>query len=399
MKPLDTVRERLAALDQQGLHRVRRISDSPCGVRPTVDGKSVRAFCSNDYLGLAADPRIAQALQEGVERFGVGSGASHLISGHHHVHARLEERLASFLDDHIPGVAALYFSTGYMANVGVLAALAALDEDVEIFSEALNHASLIDGMWQARAPVRVYGHCDVVALESMLSASTANVKVVVTDSVFSMDGDLAPLPQMLALCEKFGAWLLVDDAHGFGTLGSRGHGALEHFSLRSDHLIYVGTLGKAAGVGGAFVAAEAGMIDWLVQRARSYVYSTASPPALAHALLTSLDIIEGPDGAARRQRLQAHIKVLDRELALKQWQRLESATAIQPILIGANEQATLAGKRLHDAGYWVPAIRPPTVPPGTARLRITLSAAHDEADVVELARVINRIEDRHKDMS
>lgn len=399
MTPLDTVRARLAALEQQGLHRVRRIAESPSGVHITVDGKPVRAFCSNDYLGLAADARIAQALQEGVERFGVGSGASHLISGHHRVHARLEERLASFLEDHIPGVAALYFSTGYMANVGVLAALAALDEDIEVFSEALNHASLIDGMRLARARAKVYGHCDVVALESMLAASTAKAKLVVTDSVFSMDGDLAPLPQILALCEKYGAWLLVDDAHGFGTLGSRGHGALEHFSLRSDHLIYVGTLGKAAGVAGAFVAAEAGMIDWLVQRARSYVYSTASPPALAHALLTSLDIIEGPDGVARRRRLQAHLQLLDRELALKHWQRLESATAIQPILIGANEQATLAAKRLHDAGYWVPAIRPPTVPPGTARLRITLSAAHDEKDVAELARVINLIEDRHKDMS
>ena len=396
MMPLDTVRARLAALERHGLHRARRTSDSVCGAHLTVDGKRVRAFCSNDYLGLAADPRIALALQEGVERFGVGSGASHLISGHHRAHALLEERLASFVEEHIPQAAALYFSTGYMANVGVLAALAALDDDIEVFSEALNHASLIDGMRLTKAPVTVYEHCDVVALESMLSASRAKVKLVVTDSVFSMDGDLAPLPQILALCEKFGAWLLVDDAHGFGTLGHRGHGALEHFNLRSEHLIYVGTLGKAAGVAGAFVAAEACLIDWLVQRARSYVFSTASPPALAHALMTSLDIIEGPEGAARRERLHAHVGLLDRELRLEHWQRLESTTAIQPIIIGGNEDATLVGKLLYESGYWVPAIRPPTVPAGTARLRLTLSAAHDEEDIIAVARAISSIEASHK---
>lgn len=397
MMPLATVRARLAALTQQGLYRSRRTSESPCGTRLLVDGKPVRAFCSNDYLGLAADPRVAQALQEGASRFGVGSGASHLISGHHRAHALLEDRLASMLHEHIPSTAALYFSTGYMANVGVLAALASLDDDIDVFSEALNHASLIDGMRLARTPVKVYKHCDVEALETMLSASRAKIKLVVTDSVFSMDGNLAPLPQILALCEKFGAWLLVDDAHGFGTLGTHGHGALEHFSLRSDHIIYVGTLGKAAGVGGAFVAAPETLIDWLVQRARSYVFSTASPPALAYALMTSLDIIEGPEGAARRKHLQTLVKVLDRELELKHWQRPESATAIQPIIIGGNEQATLAGQRMHDAGYWVPAIRPPTVPAGTARLRITLSAAHEEEDVAELARVINRVEKLQKE--
>lgn len=392
MKPLDVLRQRLAGLERQGLRRARRTSDSPCIARPTVDGRSMQAFCSNDYLGLASDPRIARALQEGVERFGVGSGASHLISGHHRAHARLEERLADFVADHVPRAAALYFSTGYMANVGVIAAMAALDESIEVFSEALNHASLIDGMRLARVPVRVYGHCDVQALGEMLAASKAEVKLVVTDSVFSMDGDLAPLPQLLALCERHGAWLLVDDAHGFGTLGARGHGALEHFGLRSDHLIYVGTLGKAAGVAGAFVAADAGVIDWLVQRARSYVYSTASPPALAHALLTSLDIIEGPDGMARRERLKELISVLAQGLRLKRWHRMESSTAIQPVVVGDNAQAMAAARRLHDMGYWVPAIRPPTVPAGTARLRVTLSAGHDPADVARLAEALSRIE-------
>lgn len=392
MTPLQTLRRQLAQLEHQGLRRRRRTTDSPCGPHARLDGRPMRAFCSNDYLGLAADPRIARALQEGARHYGTGSGASHLISGHHRVHAQLEERLASLQANYIPQAAALYFSTGYMANVGVIAALAALDSDVEVFSEALNHASLIDGMRLARAPVKVYEHCNMQALEALLSASTARVKVVATDSVFSMDGNLAPLPRILALCEQYGAWLLVDDAHGFGTLGSRGHGALEHFSLSSEHLIYMGTLGKAAGVAGAFVAANADVIDWLVQRARSYVYSTASPPPLAHALLASLDIIEGPDGAARRQRLQALIEVLDNELDLQQWRRVESSTAIQPIIIGGNSQAMEASRQLHEAGFWVPAIRPPTVPAGTARLRITLSATHDEADVVALARAINQLE-------
>lgn len=394
MSPLDTVLARLAELEQQGLRRRRRTSDSPCGSQLQVDGTHVRAFCSNDYLGLAADPRIADALKDGTDRYGVGSGASHLISGHYKVHDQLEQRLASFVSEHIPNVAALYFSTGYMANVGAIAALAALDPSVEVFSEALNHASLIDGMRLARVKVKVYGHCDVSELEGLLATSSARVKLVVTDSVFSMDGDLAPLPRILQLCEKYGAWLLVDDAHGFGTLGGQGHGALEHFALRSEHLIYVGTLGKAAGVGGAFVAADSSVIDWLVQRARAYVYSTASPPALAQALLESLDIIEGPDGKSRRARLHHLIDLLNRELRLKHWTKLQSSTAIQPILLGDNEQVVQASRQLHEAGFWVPAIRPPTVPPGTARLRITLSAAHADADVAALADTLNQVESR-----
>lgn len=392
MSPLDIVRARLAALEQQGLHRRRRTSGSPCGSQLSVDGKHVRAFCSNDYLGLAADSRIAAALRQGVDRYGVGSGASHLISGHYQVHDQLEQRLASFVSDNIPGVAALYFSTGYMANVGTIAALAALDPSVEVFSEALNHASLIDGMRLARVKVNVYDHCDTTQLESMLVASSARVKLVVTDSVFSMDGDLAPLPHILQLCEKHDAWLLVDDAHGFGTLGDRGRGALEHFGLRSDRLIYIGTLGKAAGVGGAFVAAESSVIDWLVQRARSYVYSTASPPALAYALLESLNIIERADGTARRARLQYLIDLLNSELQLEHWTKLQSSTAIQPVMLGDNEQVTQVSAMLHEAGFWVPAIRPPTVPAGTARLRITLSAGHSDDDVVALARTLNQIE-------
>ena len=392
MSPLETVRERLAQLKQHGLHRVRRTSESPCVVQPLVDGRAMLAFCSNDYLGLANDARIAQALQQGIERWGVGSGASHLISGHYGIHNTLEERLASFQAAHIPNAHALYFSTGYMANVGVLAAVAALADSVEVFSEELNHASLIDGMRLARVPSKVYAHCNVQALEAMLEQSRASVKLVVTDSVFSMDGNLAPLPELLACCERHGAWLLVDDAHGLGVLGEQGHGALEHFGLRSENLIYMGTLGKAAGVAGAFVAADASLIDWLVQKARAYVYSTGSPPALAHALLTSLDIIEGPDGVARRRQLRQLTATLDQTLQLQRWQRVASATAIQPVVVGDNARAMLAAQALHEQGYWVPAIRPPTVPVGTARLRITLSASHTQQQVAQLAEAVNRIE-------
>ena len=392
MNPLQLVRERLAILDRRGLKRVRKTSDGSSVAVPTVEGRSLQAFCSNDYLGLANHPHIVQALQEGAASFGVGSGASHLISGHHRAHARLEERLTTFVADHIPNAATLYFSTGYMANVGVIAAMAALDESIEVFSEALNHASLIDGMRQARVPVKVYGHCDVRELDAMLAASAANVKLVATDSVFSMDGTLAPVPQILSLCQHHNAWLLVDDAHGFGMLGKLGHGVLEHFGLRSERIIYMGTLGKAAGVAGAFVGADESLIDWFVQRARSYVYSTASPPALAHALLASLDIIEGSEGRERRERLQSLVGVLSRGLRLQRWQRLDSVTAIQPVVIGGNNEAIEASRRLYDMGYWVPAIRPPTVPPDTARLRITLSAAHDEAAVVRLAEAVGGIE-------
>lgn len=392
MRQLERLRERLAGLERQGLRRERKTTDSACVTCPSVDGRVMQAFCSNDYLGLANDPRIAQALQEGVAMYGTGSGASHLISGHYRVHALLEERLASFVAPHIPQAAALYFSTGYMANVGVIGAMAALDSNIEIFSEALNHASLIDGMRLARASVKVYAHCDVQALADMLGASTASTKLVVTDSVFSMDGDLAPLAPMLSLCEQHDAWLLVDDAHGFGALGHQGHGVLEHLGLKSERIIYVGTLGKAAGVAGAFVGANESVIDWLVQRARSYVYSTASPPALAHALLASLDIIESPEGVERRARLQSLITVLSESLSLGRWQRVDSSTAIQPIVIGSNDAAMLASAKLHDLGFWVPAIRPPTVPPGSARLRITLSAGHDKTAVARLGQTISQIE-------
>jgi 8-amino-7-oxononanoate synthase len=391
MKLIDDVRARLDELASHSLTRQRRTAETPCAPRQVVDGRDMLAFCSNDYLGLAAHPRVVEALREGASLYGVGSGASHLVSGHSRAHALLEQRLAAFEAPHLESSRALYFCTGYMANLAVLTALGSTP-DATIFSEALNHASLIDGARLARADVSVYPHGDVAALEAQLSASPARTKIVVTDSVFSMDGDLAPLPQLLDLCERHGAWLVVDDAHGFGVLGEHGRGALEHVGLRSRNLVYIGTLGKAAGVGGAFIAAHEDVIELMIQRARPYIYTTAAAPALAHALLASVDIIDGEEGAARRAHLRNLIAQLDDGLRLERWQRPASTTAIQPIIIGANDEAMAVAARLHEQGLWVPAIRPPTVAPGTARLRVTLSAAHTEQDVAQLTAALNQLE-------
>ncbi|MFC5459978.1 8-amino-7-oxononanoate synthase [Massilia niabensis] len=391
MDLIDSVNRKLAALDAQNLIRRRRVADTRCAPLQVVDGRAVLAFCSNDYLGLAAHPRVVAALREGAQLYGAGSGASHLISGHSRAHAILEERLADFAAPHIEDARALYLSTGYMANLAVLTALGA-DSDAAIFSEQLNHASLIDGARLAKAAVSVYPHGDLAALEAQLAASSAATKIVATDSVFSMDGDLAPLPGLLALCERHGAWLVVDDAHGFGVLGAQGRGALEHFGLRSPHLVYVGTLGKAAGVGGAFIAAHASVIELLVQRARPYIYTTAAPPALAHALLTSLDIITSEEGNALRAHLESLVTQLGVELQLQRWDRPASPTAIQPVLIGSNEEALRVAAGLYAKGLWVPAIRPPTVPQNTARLRVTLSGAHTHDEVARLAAALNELE-------
>lgn len=384
------LRERAA----QGLQRRRRIAESPCAPHQRVsrDGQPERellAFCSNDYLGLANHPTLIQALAEGAAQFGAGSGASHLINGHSRAHAALEEELAAFLAPCIPNADALTFCTGYMANLALLTALG--DASATIFSDKLNHASLIDGALLAKAAVQRYPHGNLATLTRQLEGCTTPIKLIVTDAVFSMDGDLADLPALLALAERFDAWLIVDDAHGFGVLGEQGRGSLSHFNLRSERLVYMGTLGKAAGVGGAFVAAHPTVIDWLVQAARPYIYTTASPPAVAHALRESLRLIGGEEGAQRRVHLQQLITrlrtqltaLIDANPALG-WQLMDSGTAIQPLLIGGNAAALALAAALEAQDLWVPAIRPPTVPVGTARLRITLSAAHTVDDVERL---------------
>jgi len=389
------VKQRLQALQTRQLHRFRRTVVKRDGAFVTLeDGQNgtLLAFCSNDYLGLADDERLRRALSEGAQRYGAGAGASHLISGHMQPHFELETRLAQMLAAYIPQAQALFFCTGYMANLGVISGLSLLDDGTEIFSERLNHASLIDGMRLARAPTHIFAHNDMRALHAQLQASTARNKIVVTDSVFSMDGEIAKLPELLALCQEFDAWLVVDDAHGFGVLGEQGAGVLAHFGLRDERLIYMGTLGKAAGVAGAFVCAHEEVVNWLVQKSRPYIYTTAAMPALAHAVLRSLDIIAGEDGQRRREQLASNIATLRQRLRAvlrsPHWHLLDSDTAIQPLIIGDNAQALHVAEQLFEQGIWVPAIRPPTVPVGTARLRIALSAAHTHAQIDKLIAVI-----------
>jgi len=367
---------RLAGLDAARLRRTRRVVEAVDGALLRVDGTPLLAFCSNDYLGLAQHPALIEAAQRAAASYGVGAGASPLVSGHTAAHAALEDELAEFVG--LPR--ALYFHAGYAANVGVVPALVGRGDAV--FSDALNHACLIDGARLSRAQVQVYPHNDVDALERLLVASTARRKLVISDAVFSMDGDIAPLPQLLALCECHGALLMIDDAHGFGVLGRGGRGTAAHFGLRSPNLIYMATLGKAAGVAGAFVAGDDAAIEWILQSARTYIFSTAAPAMIAEALRASLRVIDAE--AWRREHLFRLIGQLRSGLTGLPWPNPESPTAIQPLIIGANQPALDVMVGLRERGLWVPAIRPPTVPAGTARLRITLSAAHGEADVARL---------------
>ena len=370
----------LADRDVRGLRRVRRLLASPQRARVTVDGSDYVAFCSNDYLGLAADPRLAAAAREGIDRYGVGGGASHLILGHGTAHHELEEALAQFV--RLPR--ALLFSTGYMANMGVVSALTGRGDAV--FADKLNHASLNDAALVSRAAFKRYAHNDLEALARLLATTTARRRLVVTDAVFSMDGDIAPVAALLELCERHDAYLFIEDAHGFGVLGEAGRGTLEPFGLTSDRIIYMATLGKAAGVAGAFVAGDETLIETLIQNARTYIYTTATPPLLAHALLASLQIIAQEEW--RRERLRALIAQLRDGLAASSWQLMPSETPIQPLLAGGNDAALALSARLAATGLLVPAIRPPTVPQGTARLRISLSADHEAADVARLVAAL-----------
>jgi 8-amino-7-oxononanoate synthase len=392
---IEHLNHRLRELDGQALRRQRRTTGSPCAPHQRVSGRDLLAFCSNDYLGLANHPALIEALGEGARLHGAGSGASHLISGHSHAHALLEHELAQWMTPSIPNARVLSFCTGYMANLALLTALG--DDSATIFADKLNHASLVDGALLAKAPLQRYPHGRFDLLASQLERCGTPIKLIVSDAVFSMDGDLADLPALLALAEAHDAWLVVDDAHGFGVLGEGGRGSLSHFGLRSERLICMGTFGKAAGLGGAFVAAHPSIIEWLVQSARSYIYTTAAPPAIAHALCASLHLIGGDEGEARRTRLRQLIDLLRERLGtlIRQdprlgWRLADSATAIQPLIVGDNAAALALSAALDAQGLWVPAIRPPTVPTGTARLRITLSASHTPQDVQVLVDALAR---------
>ena len=371
----------LRELETHGLLRSRRVLQSAQGAQVKVDGRDYLAFCSNDYLGLAAHPQLIDAACSGATQYGVGAGASHLIVGHSTAHHQLELALAQFLD--LPQ--ALVFSTGYMANLGIVSAL--LGRNDVVLADKLNHASLNDAALLARAQFVRYNHCDLEHLEQALSKAQGRRKLVVTDAVFSMDGDIAPVPQLLALCERYDAVLLVDDAHGFGVLGEHGRGVLEHFDVQSSRIIYMATLGKAAGVFGAFVAGSEVLIQTLIQCARTYIYTTALPPLVATAVLASLQLLRQEDW--RRTHLRALIAAFKEHLATQRRHLLPSDTPIQALIIGSNQEALALAEALRGAGLLVPAIRPPTVPKGQARLRISLSAAHTQEDVRRLCDTLN----------
>lgn len=367
---------RLASRRAEDLYRLRPLLDSPQGPEVVVDGQRLLAFCSNDYLGLASHPEVIRALREGAERWGVGGGASHLVIGHSAPHHQLEEALAAFTRR----PRALLFSTGYMANLAVVTALIGRGDTV--LQDRLNHASLLDAGLLSGARFSRYLHNDTASLAARLDKAGGDT-LVVSDGVFSMDGDLADLPGLSAAARARGAWLMVDDAHGFGVLGAGGGGCVEHFALGLEEVpVLVGTLGKAFGTAGAFVAGSEELIETLIQFARPYIYTTSQPPAVACATLKSLQLLR--EEGWRRQHLRNLIVRFRRgaqELGLI---LMDSPTPIQPLLVGDSGRAMRLSARLRERGLLVGAIRPPTVPAGTARLRITLTAAHDEAQVDRL---------------
>ncbi|MBS3952065.1 MAG: 8-amino-7-oxononanoate synthase [Methylomicrobium sp.] len=374
--PFSGLTDQLERIQQNGLYRSRRVLDSGQGVHLVLKGQPFINFCSNDYLGLASHPDIAKAFKQGIDRYGVGSGSAHLICGHSVAHHALEEELADFTGRS----RALLFSTGYMANMGLISALVGPGDTV--LEDRLNHASLLDGGLLSGARFKRYAHADTEQLSRQLEASVGKA-LVVTDGLFSMDGDFAPLASLAKVTDKKNAWLMVDDAHGLGVIGANGGGVLEHYGLGQHEVpVLVGTLGKAFGTFGAFVAGSEALIETLIQKSRTYIYTTATPPALAEATRASLKIIMAETW--RREKLKMLIERFQSGagqigLAIK-----PTESPIQPVLIGDSHKASHVSRQLEQAGFLVSAIRPPTVPKGSARLRITFSALHEEQHIDQL---------------
>ena len=382
-------------LMNQDLIRHLKVRSTPNAAFMTFNGLNLLSFSSNDYLGLSNHPHLIQSLAEGAKLYGVGSGASSLISGHTIAHQLLEDHLAQTQSKHIPDTGACFINSGFMANIALLTALAKLSE-VSIYSDSLNHASLIDGIRMAKvqsnAKVFVYPHGDLSALKTCLQADKSLYKLIVTDAVFSMDGDIADLASLTEMAEQHQALLYIDDAHGFGVFGNLGHGLLEYFDICSPNIIYMATLGKAVGVSGAFIAASQCWIDWLIQTSRPVIFSTAPSPAISHTILKSLELIESTEGKVRREQLHTLIRYWNTHAQFKRWIKFPSKSAIQPLMIGSNHDVLKISKELQDTGYWVPAIRPPTVPKDLARLRISLNAEHTLGHLDDLLEQLFKIE-------
>ncbi|MBC53134.1 MAG: 8-amino-7-oxononanoate synthase [Gammaproteobacteria bacterium] len=392
---MSRLQQRLEAHGRQGLVRHKLLREGPCAAVQRFGQHERVSFCSNDYLGLANHPAVIAAWQEGAARYGVGSGGSHLVTGHCRAHQALEQALAEFTGRE----RALLFSTGYMANIGVINAL--MHEGGVVLQDALNHASLLDGGWLSRARSIRYPHNDMQALADLLVQHQQDPCLIVSDGVFSMDGDVAPLPEMARLATAHGAGLMIDDAHGIACLGDRGRGVIELFpehSGRGNVLtarelpVLVGTFGKALGTAGAFVAGDAVLIEYLEQFARSYVFTTAMPPALAVATLTSLRVSQ--DESWRRERLQLLIRRFRQAMADMAFPVLDSHSAVQAVVLGDVDTTLAASALLRDHGLQVSAIRPPTVPRGEARLRITLSAVHTDTQFDQLLQALMVVNDR-----
>lgn len=383
LKAFSDISQALEARRAESLYRQRVRLDGAQQVRAQIDGRPMLSFCSNDYLGLANHSAISRRLTEAAQVYGTGAGASHLVNGHHAEHEALEAELADFTGRE----AALVFSTGYMANLGVISALMGRSDTV--VQDKLNHASLIDGTLLSQARLLRYRHNDLDHLENRLQQANGKC-LVVTDGVFSMDGDCAPLRAMSDLCQRYGAWLMVDDAHGLGVLGEQGRGLVNQCGLSASEVpLLIGTLGKAFGTSGAFVAGSRDAIDYILQHARSYIYTTAAPPAVAAATREALVQVQQADD--RRAHLNNLIERFREGISALPFDLMPSQTPIQPVLVGSNDAAMALSQGLRERGLLVTAIRPPTVPAGEARLRITLSADHTEDDVDHLLTTLEAL--------
>jgi 8-amino-7-oxononanoate synthase len=381
---MEQLKDRITKIKSQDRYRVLKQRHGPQASTINVDGQHYLNFCSNDYLGLANHPKVKEAFVNAVNEYGVGSGASHLINGHTAAHQALEDKLAELTGRE----KALLFSTGYMANLGVVNTLVGKTDAV--FEDRLNHASLLDAGLSSGARFRRYKHADIDDLKKQLDKSVEKQKLIMTDGVFSMDGDIAPIRQLSELASQYDAWLMVDDAHGIGVLGEDGAGVLQMLGLgQSDVPVLMATLGKALGTAGAFIAGSEELIDTLIQQSRTYIYTTAMPPALAAATLASIETIQ-QEGWRRQQVLQ-RVAEFKRAMATTNLQLMPSDTPIQPVLLGSELSAMQASEKLLSKGLMVSAIRPPTVEKGMSRLRVTITAEHTAADIDKLVEGLSKI--------